>query len=425
MGDVINMPEKRFAGYQEYKQTLDTELNRAAEGFVRIGYLLKLARDTDILRESGYKTVTEFAQAEYHLDKTQVSRFIHINDRFSESGYSDRLEERYRAFGYAKLTIMLQLPDEINEELTPAYSKAEIQAIREEVEEERKVSDIELLIEAAGQQSESVRPPEGSLLIKALWELGKEQPELYKKLWEACGGTDADIRDALAPQGEAVYMPRIPGMGRLTLTVTEAAVSVTVVRTQEKERYTVPDAAAAVRELCPQETGAEEYYRRLYGASLNPEKREVAPVQPPKRKESRVTKAAEPEKPQEEEQIPGQMDVSQYEGVVPESHYEEIARDPEENGTDSEGNETEREGSETDSEGNETECKGNETECEGIETEDTWTGIYANHAELTKYLTVWKSREELMERETLEKLYRLTVDMAAGFERLIGRIENE
>lgn len=424
MGEIISIQKKGFAGYREYKNALDTELNRAAESFVRIGYLLKVARDTDILKESGYNTVTEFAQAEYHLDKTQVSRFIHINDRFSENGYGDRLEERYREFGYAKLTLMLQLPDGINEELTPAFTKAEIQDIRDEVEEERKVSDIELLIEAAGQQPESVRPPEGNLLTKALWELGREQTELYKRLW-AVGreGTDADIRDVLAPQGEAVYMPRIPGMGRLTLTVTETAVSVTVVRTQEKEKYTVADVSGAVRELFPAADRAEEAYRQLYGISLpeEPEKGKVAPVQPPKRKESKVIKAAEPPKP-EEEQIPGQMDISRYEGVVPESHYGESAKNPEENGTVCMESETESVEGEAEYKENATESVENEKESG---TEDTWTDIYADHAELAEYLTVWKSRKELMGRELLEKLYRLAVDMAAGFERLIGRTEDE
>ena len=69
--------------YKEYKAELDGVLQRTAEGFVQIGYLLKVARDTNILEESGYKSVAEFAEAEYNLNKTQVSRFISINDKFS------------------------------------------------------------------------------------------------------------------------------------------------------------------------------------------------------------------------------------------------------------------------------------------------------------------------------------------------------
>ena len=77
------MNELTYGSYQEYKEALDRELNRTAEGFVKIGYLLKIARDTDILKESGYHSLTEFAQAEYNLDPSQVSRFIAINDRFA------------------------------------------------------------------------------------------------------------------------------------------------------------------------------------------------------------------------------------------------------------------------------------------------------------------------------------------------------
>lgn len=76
MNEVIE-----YRNYAEYKQELDTELKKTAEGFVRIGYLLKVARDTRILAESGYQNVVEFAKAEYGIDKTQVSRFMNINDR--------------------------------------------------------------------------------------------------------------------------------------------------------------------------------------------------------------------------------------------------------------------------------------------------------------------------------------------------------
>ena len=42
---------EKYRSYQEYKTELDSELSKTAEGFVRIGYLLRLAEDTDILKE--------------------------------------------------------------------------------------------------------------------------------------------------------------------------------------------------------------------------------------------------------------------------------------------------------------------------------------------------------------------------------------
>ena len=98
-----------YASYEQYKTALKTELQREAEGFVRIGYLLKVARDTSILKDSGYATVNEFAATEFDLDASQVSRFMNINDRFSEGGYSERLEERFRGIGYAKLSLICRI----------------------------------------------------------------------------------------------------------------------------------------------------------------------------------------------------------------------------------------------------------------------------------------------------------------------------
>ena len=74
--------------YEEFKTATDREVHNQAEGFVRLGYLLRRAEDTDVLSGSGYRTVTEFAKAEYGLTETYVSRYININRRYSEGGYS-------------------------------------------------------------------------------------------------------------------------------------------------------------------------------------------------------------------------------------------------------------------------------------------------------------------------------------------------
>lgn len=314
--------------YQEYKRELDAVLTRTAEDFVQIGYLLKVARDTDILAESGYATVTDFAKAEYGIDKTQVSRFISINDRFSEGGYSDHLLPNYKGFGYAKLTLMLQIPDEINEALPPTLSKAEIQDIKDEVDAESKVTDIEVEIEraeAAAVTDKPMLPPEGSPLKRNLWQLGKEQEELFQKLWMVCfmetasgNRNNAEIMDVLIPQGDAVYTVRIPGERRTQIIVNSEGATVVNIKTLERSKYTEDQICLVVRLLVDGGNSPEERYKKLYGEELTPEESEVAPVQPDetpkekkpeKRKESRVTKAnTEPKKkPKEPEQmtIPG------------------------------------------------------------------------------------------------------------------------
>lgn len=353
--------------YQEYKQELDAVLTRTAEDFVQIGYLLKVARDTDILAESGYATVTDFAKAEYGIDKTQVSRFISINDRFSEGGYSDHLLPNYKGFGYAKLTLMLQIPDEINEVLPPTLSKAEIKDIKDEVDAESKVTDIEVEIEraeAAAVTDKPMLPPEGSPLRRNLWQLGKEQEELFRKLWKICNKNyhphSTAIMDALIPQGDAVYTVRIPGERRTQIIINSDGATVINLKTLERSKYIPEDICHEVEELLNGGSSPEEQYEMLYCENMTPVEPKVAPVQPDetpkekkpeKRKESRVTKAnTEKKKPKEPEKKPEQMTIP---GAAPDPAPEE----PETQVNDSSSGETD-EDDQTDTMGSEEQVPG-------------------------------------------------------------------
>ena len=266
--------------YREYKTALDTELQKTADSFVKIGYLLKLARDTNVLAESGYQTVAEFAAAEYNLDKTQVSRFISINDKFSEGGYSDHLLPEYRGYGYAKLTIMLQLPAEVNAELTPGYSKAEIQSIKDEIDEEKRVTDIERMLEG-----ESDKP----LIAQVIMAIGKDHPQLYLKISRKIlneGYTGDDVAELMAPQGEITYSARVQGKGRIMLMISEESQKLVNTRTGEKEDTDWHEIGYWWSEI----VGTKVAWERLYGEPF-PEKAEATPVQQKAEKPSKVVKA--------------------------------------------------------------------------------------------------------------------------------------
>lgn len=202
------------AGYQEFKGLVDKELNQAAEGFVRIGYLLKVARDTNILYESGYKSVAEFAQNEYGLSKDVVSRYIAINDRYSQGGYSDMLDDRYKGFGMAKLAEMLTLPDNMVTLIPAELTKSEIREIKKEYAEEQETSDIELAIEAAEQPEEE---QEASEMERFMFEFFKQQPEEYIYMPK----DPRSIREYLKPGDSRLIICRIPGKGKWMMSLTD------------------------------------------------------------------------------------------------------------------------------------------------------------------------------------------------------------
>lgn len=311
--------------YAEFEEKFDNVMQETAERFVVIGYLLKVARDTDILRESGYSTMGEFARKRYGLTKDIASRYIAINDRYSENGYSEQLDPRYRSFGYAKLAEMLTLPEAIVEEITPEMTKNDIREIKEEYREEKSVSDIEVMLEEKDPEVEKIT----STLEKVLFEALHENPEMFKALWVAVHEkTDMeDLADALAPNGMAMITCRIPGTGRLMLSVkgTDEDLQVINIRSGEKEEYGWEDLRQAAEKIFNNENTWKESYEAAYGAAPPEEKPEVAPAQPktvvkakkPEKPKKPAEKKEEPKKP-EEEQLEGQMTVENYPEVLPE-----------------------------------------------------------------------------------------------------------
>ena len=299
--------------YAEYKQQLRSELERTSEGFVRIGYLLKVARDTDILKTSGYSDYLDFANGEFGLDKSMVSRFIRINDRFSEEGNSDRLLEQYKGFGYAKLAIMLRIPEVITEELTPEYTKSEIQQIKEEIDEERNKTEIEHLEENFEQ---IMNPPEDSLLVRVLKAIGEENAVLYCKIWNffsenvEWGG----LKDIFKPIDQQTYVTRVAGEGKIILIVKDEGAALTIARSEQKTNHSWNEINSAWAEIMPVSNGeeghvfvkAKDAYEYTYGKPIAEEKPEVAPVQPkrvevPKKPETvKAPHVKEMEKIQEE-----------------------------------------------------------------------------------------------------------------------------
>ena len=189
-------------------------------------------------------------------------------------------------------------------------SKAEIQDIKDEVDAESKVTDIEVEIEkaeAAAVTDKPMLPPEGSPLYRNLWQLGKEQEELFRKLWMVCfmetasgNRNNAEIMDVLIPQGDAVYTVRIPGERRTQIIVNSEGATVVNLKTLERNKYTEDQICLVVRSLVDGGSSPEEQYKMLYGEDLTQKEPEVAPVQP-----DETPKEKKPEKKPEQMTIPG------------------------------------------------------------------------------------------------------------------------
>lgn len=304
--------------YVDFKKELDQELNKAADGFVKIGYLLRQAEDTDVLASSGYRNVAEFASIEYGLSKDVVSRYININKRYSEGGYSPVLAERYHGFGMAKLAEMLTLPQAIVDTIPDELSKAEIREIKKEYDAEHGVTDIEIAIEAA-EQPEKQR--EDTLLTQVVRAWLHDIPDDFRRLSRVIY-PDYDINkmmDIIAPDETRVIIVRVPGVGRLMMTCSISAnIQIVNMRTQESGQISWEDLCSAASAICARRYPDEmlkDVWARTYDDPYPEEKKEEPKPEPrkevkneekkpAKRKESKVTvakpvKKEEPEKQHE------------------------------------------------------------------------------------------------------------------------------
>lgn len=231
---MYEITEQPFESYQEFKSTMDATVNSTVQNIVKIGYLLKVARDTGILQESGYTTMKDFAQAEYNIDASTASRFIGINDRYSLGGNSMQLDEKYTGYETSKLAEMLTLPDSIIEEIPPEMKRDEIREIKSQLKEETKTSDMEMYIEHAS----TVETGDSDLfevLKQALEENYDTFKEIDRLIFEGC--KHETLYSTLAPAGYATLIGRIPGKGRVMLSIksqSEAPVLINT-RTGEKE----------------------------------------------------------------------------------------------------------------------------------------------------------------------------------------------
>jgi len=115
----------------EMKQSLERELSNLKTGFIRVGYVLRKIDDSKGYEQDGYKSVAEFAKAEYGLSAATVSRFMAINKKFSLDGYSERLDPKYIGFRQSIMGEMLGLPDQDLDLVTPETSRQDVRELKQ------------------------------------------------------------------------------------------------------------------------------------------------------------------------------------------------------------------------------------------------------------------------------------------------------
>ena len=99
-------------GYEEAKNSIRENLYGIGKSFVTIGWQLKRIEDSGRYRDDGYRSIAEFAKAEYNMSADSVSKYKKVYETFSVPGNHPEIQEKYRNFEFSKLVEMRQLPEE-------------------------------------------------------------------------------------------------------------------------------------------------------------------------------------------------------------------------------------------------------------------------------------------------------------------------
>ncbi len=337
-----------LAEWLEWKEDIRRKLQETAQNFVYIGYRLRQIRDSGML--DGCEDIFAFAQKEYGLGKSTVSRFIAINERFSEGGCSLELRREYQAIGSSKLSEMLALTDSECQLITERTTVKEIRELkrfsRQETEEPEAGPDRE---EAGTEEAEAGKQePEGE--ERGYTPLGKcmidffsdprwqqELPRILELLWE---GTVEAVKEAAGIVNPGEYATHKKGLVFLFLYDWKTGVKYKLLTKPDPVCLSWPDFLSVIKDLYGPvyEAYGPEAWEHFYGKETGKGQENqglagaVATSQQEREKQEKQAKEASEEAQGEEEQIPGQDNVMNHPEYLPEEMRREAGQPQEEAG---------------------------------------------------------------------------------------------
>lgn len=130
--DEIEKKEEWYLNidYREAKEIIRNKLQGMTQNFIGIGFYLRQIKESEGFRKDGYASVYEFAEDQYGIKRSTAIRWMQMNEKFSQGGYSPFLDSGYKDFGKSQLQEMLYLDSEQLEEVNPEMTVREIREIR-------------------------------------------------------------------------------------------------------------------------------------------------------------------------------------------------------------------------------------------------------------------------------------------------------
>lgn len=113
--------------YMGIKKDIHENITNIAKSFVRIGQMLYKIDQAKAYEIDGYKTLADFAKAEYDMTASGVSRFVKVYKKYCEG---NAIRQEYEDYTYAQLVEMLNLPEEDQQLIRPDTPREDIRELK-------------------------------------------------------------------------------------------------------------------------------------------------------------------------------------------------------------------------------------------------------------------------------------------------------
>lgn len=196
--------------YEHAKDILRENLDAMKNNFIAAGYYMKYIRDNEMYLADGYGSIWEFAEDNYGIRKSTASRWMAMNDKFSQGGNSPVLAAEYRGFEKSQLQEMLYLDDKQIQAVAPDMTVKEIREIREIRKPEETVRELRKPNETDREYLKAA----ASHLIKSLhtWFLAD-----FMNRVELVDRSPVELKKKLGKGGRCWHFSTEKGVGRINL----------------------------------------------------------------------------------------------------------------------------------------------------------------------------------------------------------------
>lgn len=184
--------------WMEVKKKLMRAVEKAANGFIELGYELRQIEEQRLYEAGGYSSIAEFAEnePEFGLSPALVSRLINVNRTFADPIHPKQIRTEYNRYGMTKLAEMLSLPESDRDMIRPETRRDDIRELKRFNKESKQAADF---------AEEEQEMDELHMLIRDFFE---KSPEVLNEIYSSEAYTEGDITkmaEIVNPSGNKTF----------------------------------------------------------------------------------------------------------------------------------------------------------------------------------------------------------------------------